>query len=87
MLKTEGAALDFQHSLRDLANVNEWKIIFDQYIQNFENKNFVNNNPEIICQKFTSEIMNPEIICQKFTSEIMNPSNESVSLKTKPRQK
>ena len=32
MLKTSGYALGFQHSPRDLANVNEWKIIFDPYI-------------------------------------------------------
>ena len=29
MLKTSGFALDFQHLPRDLANVNEWKIMFD----------------------------------------------------------
>ena len=33
MLKTEGFALGFQHLPRDLANVNEWKIMFDPYIQ------------------------------------------------------
>ena len=42
VLKTEGVlkidtighdALGFQHSPRDLANVNEWKIMFDPYIQ------------------------------------------------------
>ena len=33
MLKTSGfAALGFQHLSRDLANVNEWKILFDPYI-------------------------------------------------------
>ena len=32
MLKTSGYALGFQHSPRDLANVNEWKIMFDPYI-------------------------------------------------------
>ena len=32
VLKTSGYALGFQHSPRDLANVNEWKIIFDPYI-------------------------------------------------------
>ena len=26
-------ALGFQHSPRDLANVNEWKILFDPYIE------------------------------------------------------
>ena len=31
MLKTEGEALGFQHFPRDLANVNEWKIMFDPY--------------------------------------------------------
>ena len=31
VLKTEGIALGFQHSPRDLANVNEWKIMFDCY--------------------------------------------------------
>ena len=31
MLKTSGFALDFQHLPRDLANVNEWKIMFDPY--------------------------------------------------------
>ena len=31
MLKTSGYAVGFQHSPRDLANVNEWKIIFDPY--------------------------------------------------------
>ena len=32
VLKSEGYALRFQHSPRDLANVNEWKIMFDPYI-------------------------------------------------------
>ena len=31
MLKTSGFALSFQHLPRDLANVNEWKIMFDPY--------------------------------------------------------
>ena len=31
MLKTSGFALGFQHFPRDLANVNEWKIMFDPY--------------------------------------------------------
>ena len=34
MLKTSGFALGFQHLPRDLANVNEWKIMFDPYITN-----------------------------------------------------
>ena len=33
MLKTSGFALGLQHLPRDLANVNEWKIMFDPYIQ------------------------------------------------------
>ena len=33
MLKTLGFALGFQHLPRDLANANEWKIMFDPYIQ------------------------------------------------------
>ena len=33
MLKTSGFALSFQHFPRDLVNVNEWKIMFDPYIQ------------------------------------------------------
>ena len=33
MLKTSSFALGFQHLPRDLANVNEWKIIFDPYIR------------------------------------------------------
>ena len=32
MLETLGFALGFQHLHRDPANVNEWKIMFDQYI-------------------------------------------------------
>ena len=32
MLKTDGVAKRFQHSPWDLANVNEWKIMFDPYI-------------------------------------------------------
>ena len=32
MLKTSGFALGFQHLPRDLANINEWKIMFDLYI-------------------------------------------------------
>ena len=32
MLKTEGEARGFQHLPRDLANANEWKIMFDPYI-------------------------------------------------------
>ena len=31
MLKTSGFALGFRHLPRDLANVNEWKIMFDPY--------------------------------------------------------
>ena len=34
MLKTSGFALGFQHLPRDLANVNEWKIMFDPYNNN-----------------------------------------------------
>ena len=34
VLKTSGYALGFQQSPRDLANVNEWKIMFDPYINN-----------------------------------------------------
>ena len=33
MLKTSGFALGFQHHPWDLANVNEWKIMFDPYNQ------------------------------------------------------
>ena len=32
MLKTEGEARGFQHLPRNLANVNEWKTMFDPYI-------------------------------------------------------
>ena len=32
ILKTSGFALGFQHFPRDLANVNEWKIMFDPYV-------------------------------------------------------
>ena len=32
-LKTTGFALGFQHFSRDLANVNEWKIMFDPSIE------------------------------------------------------
>ena len=32
-LKTSGLALGFQHFPRDLANVNEWKIMFDPSIE------------------------------------------------------
>ena len=35
MLKTSGFALGFQHLPRDLANVNEWKIMFDPYSVNW----------------------------------------------------
>ena len=31
ILKTSGFALSFQHLPRDLANVYEWKIMFDPY--------------------------------------------------------
>ena len=34
MLKTSGFVLGFQHLPRDLANVNESKIMFDPYIGN-----------------------------------------------------
>ena len=36
VLKTSGFALGFQHFPRDLANVNEWKIMFDPSISNFK---------------------------------------------------
>ena len=32
---TLGYALGFQHSPRNLANVNEWIITFDPYIKNY----------------------------------------------------
>ena len=42
ILKASDFALGFQHFLRDLANVNEWKIIFDSYNQNsFSDKNVI----------------------------------------------
>ena len=31
ILKTSGFALGFQHLPWDLANINEWKIMFDRY--------------------------------------------------------
>ena len=34
VLKNSGFALGFQHLPRDLVNVNEWKIMFDPYINN-----------------------------------------------------
>ena len=34
MLKPSGFPFGFQHFPRDLANVNEWKIMFDPYIKN-----------------------------------------------------
>ena len=39
MLKTSGFALGFQHLPRDLANVNEWKIMFDPYRENYIHNN------------------------------------------------
>ena len=41
MLKTTGFALRFQHLPRDHANVNEWKIMFDPYI---ETSQFLSND-------------------------------------------
>ena len=38
MLKTLGFSLGFQHLPRDLANVNEWKIMFDPNNKNSETK-------------------------------------------------
>ena len=37
LLKTLGFSfdLDFQHFTPDLANVNEWKIMFDPFIRNY----------------------------------------------------
>ena len=32
MLKTAASGLGFQHLIRDLANVNAWKTMFDPYI-------------------------------------------------------
>ena len=46
MLKTSGFALGFQHLPRDLANVNEWKIMFDPYIM----QRFRGNYIDIWCQ-------------------------------------
>ena len=34
LLKTSAFGLDFQHLPRDLANVNEWKTMFDPYNKN-----------------------------------------------------
>ena len=33
-LKTSGFALGFQHLPQDVANINEWKIMFDPYNTN-----------------------------------------------------
>ena len=33
VLKTAASGLGFQHLLRDLANVNAWKTMFDPYIK------------------------------------------------------
>ena len=43
VLRTSGYALGFQHFPRDLVNVNEWKVIFDPYIDDiiFFSKLFV----------------------------------------------
>ena len=35
-LKISGFALGFQRLPRDLANVNEWKIVFDPYIHRLQ---------------------------------------------------
>ena len=35
VLKTAASGLGFQHLLRDLANVNAWKTMFDPYIVGF----------------------------------------------------
>ena len=38
VLKTAAFGFGFQHLPRDLANVNEWKTIFDPYIENHKHK-------------------------------------------------
>ena len=38
VLKTSGFVLGFQYLPRDLVNVNEWKIMFDSYINSFVKK-------------------------------------------------
>ena len=58
MLKTEGVALGFQHSPRDLANVNEWKIMFDPYIvgseRNGQNSLRIEDMGNYTCQVMSS---------------------------------
>ena len=52
MLKTEGDALGFQHFPRDLANVNECKIVFDP-----SNNSCISNYELMICMIFLSQIL------------------------------
>ena len=44
-LKISGFTLGFQHFPLDLANVNEWKIMFDPANVIFHNDNLRNNTP------------------------------------------
>ena len=56
MLKTSGFALGFQHFPRDLANVNEWKIMFDpSIVVNFEKKTAPASRTEVMLNK--NEVM------------------------------
>ena len=47
MLKTSGFALGFQHLPRDLANVNEWKIMFDPFNANGTNQEYHLGNVKV----------------------------------------
>ena len=49
MLKTEGKSWGFQHLPRDLANVNEWKIMFDPYIDTFQELQQTTDLAKVIC--------------------------------------
>ena len=40
VLETAASGLGFQHLPRDLANVNEWRTMFDSYIKEPRHSNF-----------------------------------------------
>ena len=58
MLKTSGFAFGFQHLPRDLANVNEWKIMFDPY-----------NTVTTKCHKITSTFVRRHIYSNIITGK------------------
>ena len=70
LLKTEGfrkvpreLALGFQHLPRDLVNVNEWKIMFDPYIEKYFNIKLILYIPVVNLTLTLQCLYQPAVLC------------------------